>query len=299
MTESQIDMSADTEDPTDSPNPKGLSEEMIRTVEALLFAAEDPLPPSTLAPALNGNARSTLDTIVAEINFRLGEGNHPMRVRKVGGGYQMHVLPEFAPAIEAALVKTKIQRLSRAGLETLAIIAYKQPCSTPDIELIRGVSSGGVLNTLLERNLISITGRSDGPGRPLLYGTTREFLTYFGLNSLDDLPRIEELEQILAEREPANLLPLQTGDTGMPEAELPGPLTLRRGPEGQSDGQQFVIEDVSCATNNRLKDFWGADNGHTEEDQPSVVLDMEEESSDVTEVAETAADAPVKTPDEG
>ncbi len=179
-----------------------IPEDLLQTVEALLFAAHEPLPPSTLAPNLNGSAVTTLDRIMIEINHRLTRGGHPMRVRKVAGGYQMHVLPEFGPAIEAALVKTKLQRLSRAGLETLAIIAYKQPCSTPEIERIRGVSCGGVLSTLLERDLVAIAGRSEGPGRPLLYGTTRKFLEYFGLNSLDDLPRVEELEKILAERNP-------------------------------------------------------------------------------------------------
>lgn len=179
-----------------------IPEDLLQTVEALLFAAHEPLPPSTLAPNLNGSAVTTLDRIMIEINHRLTRGGHPMRVRKVAGGYQMYVLPEFGPAIEAALVKTKLQRLSRAGLETLAIIAYKQPCSTPEIERIRGVSCGGVLSTLLERDLVAIAGRSEGPGRPLLYGTTRKFLEYFGLNSLDDLPRVEELEKILAERSP-------------------------------------------------------------------------------------------------
>jgi segregation and condensation protein B len=177
-----------------------IPEDLLQTVEALLFAAHEPLPASTLAPNLNGSAVATLDRITIEINHRLTRGGHPMRVRKVAGGYQMHVLPEFGPAIEAALVKTKLQRLSRAGLETLAIIAYKQPCSTPEIERIRGVSCGGVLNTLLERDLVTIAGRSEGPGRPLLYGTTRKFLEYFGLDSIDDLPSIEELEKILADR---------------------------------------------------------------------------------------------------
>src|SRR3989304_5866137 len=98
-----------------------IPEDLLQTVEALLFAAHEPLPPSTLAPNLNGSSVATLDRITIEINYRLTRGGHPMRVRKVAGGYQMHVLPEFGPAIEAALVKTKLQRLSRAGLETLAI----------------------------------------------------------------------------------------------------------------------------------------------------------------------------------
>jgi len=225
-----------------------IPEDLIQTVEALLFAAYEPLPPSTLTPTLNGSSAATLEKIMLEINVRLAEGKHPMRVRKVAGGYQMHVLPEFGPAIEAALVKTKIQRLSRAALETLAIIAYKQPCSTPDMEMIRGVSCGGVLSTLLERSLVTIAGRSEGPGRPLLYKTTREFLEYFGLNSLDDLPRVEELEAILAQRQSENALSLNLDVSGEEDGEGRHMLVMGRGPEEpRLDFGEFRIRDVRAS----------------------------------------------------
>jgi segregation and condensation protein B len=174
-------------------------EKLVGAVEALLFAAHEPLAPTTLL-SLNGHSGWTLDDVVGEINRRLEAGAHPMRVRKVAGGYQMFVLPEYGPIIESVLVKTKTQRLSRAGLETLAIVAYRQPCSTPEIERIRGVAADAPVRTLLERNLVKIKGRSEGPGRPLLYGTTDEFLRYFGLGSLDDLPREDELAALLAAR---------------------------------------------------------------------------------------------------
>ena len=220
-------------------------EDLVQTVEALLFAAHEPMTPSTLAPALNGTAAATLDRVMYEINRRFEDGNHPMRVRKVAGGYQMHVLPEYGPAIEAALVKTKTQRLSRAGLETLAIIAYKQPCSTPEIEQIRGVSCGGVLSTLMERNLVTIVGRSDGPGRPLQYGTTRDFLNYFGLNNLKDLPSVEEIEELLAQKAPreTRLLKLISEDDGE-EAEAPHRLVLPHEPEVSQGVARFQISDV-------------------------------------------------------
>lgn len=236
-----------------------IPEEMIQTVEALLFAAHEPLPVSTLAPSLNGSAVTTIDQVVIVLNQRLTEGAHPMRVRRVAGGYQMYVLPQFGPAIAAALIKTKIQRLSRAGLETLAIIAYKQPCSTPEIERIRGVSCGGVLNTLLERNLISIAGRSEGPGRPLQYGTTREFLRYFGLDSIDDLPRIEELEKMMAEHgsAPLSLSHIASRSASEEDAETlegtvymeetPGRLVMKHAPENlqpQSPARRFWISDI-------------------------------------------------------
>lgn len=174
-------------------------EKLVGAVEALLFAAHEPLAPTTLL-SLNGHSGWTLDEVVAEINRRMELGSHPMRVRKVAGGYQMFVLPEYGPIIESILVKTKTQRLSRAGLETLAIIAYRQPSSIPEIEHIRGVAADAPVRTLLERGLITIKGRSEGPGRPLLYGTTDEFLHYFGLNTLDELPREDELAALLAAR---------------------------------------------------------------------------------------------------
>jgi len=142
-------------------------------------------------------------------------------------------------------MKSKIQRLTRAGLETLAIIAYKQPCSTPEIERIRGVNCGGVLSTLLERNIVSIKGRSDGPGRPLLYGTTKEFLKYFGLNSLDDLPRIEELEAILAERASESMTVSQLSLTDSDDPESTGTLVLKRAME-QGVVRRFTIDNVVC-----------------------------------------------------
>jgi len=240
MTETQTELSVDV--PVTENRPP---EDLVQTVEALLFAAHEPLTPSTLAPALNGTAAAALDRVMYEINRRLEEGSHPMRVRKVAGGYQMHVLPEFGPAIEAALVKTKTQRLSRAGLETLAIVAYKQPCSTPEIEQIRGVSCGGVLSTLMERKLVTIVGRSDGPGRPLQYGTTREFLNHFGLNSLNDLPSIQEIEEMLAERLPKEQHFLHlVGEEDEEKSQTPPRLVLSRPSESESSGSQFRISGV-------------------------------------------------------
>jgi segregation and condensation protein B len=256
-----------------------IPEDLLQTVEALLFAAHEPLPPSTLAPNLNGSSVATLDRITIEINYRLTRGGHPMRVRKVAGGYQMYVLPEFGPAIEAALVKTKLQRLSRAGLETLAIIAYKQPCSTPEIERIRGVSCGGVLSTLLERELVAIAGRSEGPGRPLLYGTTRKFLEYFGLNCLDDLPRVEELEKILAGRNPlGSSLDISDEDHEIAEDhdadhtvdDGTARLVLRRGPEPEEPSLFPTDPDGAQTTKVVSVDF---DNGDGPQDDGETPIE--------------------------
>lgn len=220
---------------------------LVGAVEALLFAAHEPLAPSTLV-SLNGHTGWTLDDVVAEINRRLEAGSHPMRVRKVAGGYQMFVLPEYGPIIESVLVKTKTQRLSRAGLETLSIVAYRQPCSIPEIEHIRGVAADAPVRTLLERNLVTIKGRSEGPGRPLLYGTTDEFLLYFGLNSLDDLPREDELSTLLAARNEEKMREKVEGGEGAHSLTL----RLPDEPSALEEYDGFRIRNVITALSENL-----------------------------------------------
>jgi segregation and condensation protein B len=121
----------------------------------------------------------------------------------VAGGWQLATRPEYAEIVRRLFTGKRRVRLTKAALESLAIIAYKQPTTRPEIDAIRGVASGGVIETLLERNLVRIAGRSEGVGRPLLYATTDEFLQHLGLNRLADLPSLEELERMLAEREAA------------------------------------------------------------------------------------------------
>ncbi len=115
----------------------------------------------------------------------------------LGGGYQFRTIPYYQPWVQQVFKEKSTKKVSIQGLECLAIIAYKQPVSRPDIDAIRGVNSEGVISTLLERDLISVQGRSNAPGRPLLYSVTQEFLRYFGLNSTSDLPRLKELKEIL------------------------------------------------------------------------------------------------------
>ena len=182
---------------------------LTNIVEAMLFAAADPLPAQQMCRVLERVHTEEILAAVAALNERYAESGGAFRIREIAGGFQLYTLPEYADYIEALLAKTRLQRLSAPALETLAVIAYRQPAGTPEIEKIRGVESSGVLRTLLERNLIAIVGRSDGPGRPLLYGTTKEFLYHFGLNDLHELPRIEELEKLLASREEARQLTIQ------------------------------------------------------------------------------------------
>ncbi len=195
-------------------------------VEALLFAAAEPLSATAMSRVLDGTKTSQIAEAVDTLNERYISNESALRVREVAGGYQLHSLPEYAQYIEDLLAKTKKQRLSRAALETLAIIAYRQPVTGPEIDAIRGVDSSGVLRKLLERNVIAITGRSEKPGRPLLYGTTKEFLYYFGLNDLRDLPRMAEIEALLNQPKQEAQLELSSVEMDSDNGEGVGPRAI-------------------------------------------------------------------------
>ena len=170
-------------------------------LEGLLFASDAPVPLSALVEVLDGPDASEVAAVLAELGREYEESERGVALAEIAGGYQILSRRECAPWIEAMLRSRRKARLSRAGLETLAIVAYKQPITKVEIDGIRGVDSGGSLHTLLERNLVLIRGRSKGVGRPLLYGTTPDFLSYMGVNELSDLPELKELGSVLEERE--------------------------------------------------------------------------------------------------
>ncbi|HEY3064360.1 MAG TPA: SMC-Scp complex subunit ScpB [Methylomirabilota bacterium] len=165
--------------------------EPIDVLEALLFASDTPLEAERIRDVLDLEAPDDARTLVDELRRRYDVEGRGLQISEAGGGYRMVTRPEVAPwLVRLARARTRV-RLSRPALETLAIIAYKQPVSRPEVDAVRGVSSEGVLDNLLERRLVRIGGRKDAPGRPFLYETTREFLVAFGLRDLDDLPRVD------------------------------------------------------------------------------------------------------------
>ena len=170
-------------------------ENIKNIIESLLFVAEEPLTVDRLkrilAQADTKEIRRALDDIAAEYDARKGG----FYLHQVAGGYQVRTRPEYSPWIKR-LIQPKPLRLSKAALETLAIVAYKQPVIRSDIEHIRGVDCGGVLRVLLERNFIRVLGRKEIPGRPLIYATTRRFLEVFDLKTLKDLPTPKEIEEL-------------------------------------------------------------------------------------------------------
>jgi segregation and condensation protein B len=198
-----------------APEPARPSAELKAVIEALVFASPDPLTPKTLFKLLEGEPREDVEAALAEL---VKDYDRPggLQIVQVAGGYQIVTRPELHDWVRRLFHEQTKQKLSVAALETLAVIAYKQPVTAPEIAEIRGVNTSGVLNTLLERRLIKIAGRKAVVGRPFLYATTREFLIKFGLRDLADLPRIAEMADVLGVEVPAGL-----ADTGPPAGELP------------------------------------------------------------------------------
>ncbi len=170
-------------------------EDFKNIIESLLFVTDIPLSidriKNILPQAERKEIRNALEALAEEYEARKGG----FFLREVAGGYQIRTRPEYKEWIKR-LIQPKAFRLSKAALETLAIVAYKQPIIRSDIEYIRGVDCGGILRTLLERKLIRVLGRKEIPGRPLIYATTKQFLEVFDLKDLKDLPTPEEIEKL-------------------------------------------------------------------------------------------------------
>jgi segregation and condensation protein B len=164
-------------------------------VEALLFAATEPLSIDRLRSLTSIDDGSELRAIVEGLRIEYERTGRAFQVEEVGGGFRMLTRPEYAPWIANLRRRETEARLSPAAMETLAIIAYRQPILRADVEKVRGVDVGGALRTLLDRGLVKVVGRAEEPGAPMLYGTTRRFLEVFGLRSLKDLPKAESLNR--------------------------------------------------------------------------------------------------------
>jgi len=184
----------------DSPIPNRPSLDPAEVIEALLFAADAPVKLDRLAELAEVPSETTR-TVIDQLNANYQETGRTFRVQRVAQGFQLYTMPTYAEFVRRLYQHQYTHRLSRAALEVLAIIAYKQPVTRPEMEQLRGVDCSGPLVTLLERRLIATYGRASRPGNPFLYRTTSEFLRYFGLAGLEDLPRMEEIGEFLARRE--------------------------------------------------------------------------------------------------
>ena len=180
----------------------------ISVIEALIFASDDSLSAEEIIRAIkeiDGEDvqinKEEIENIVNFLNNKYKENENSFRIIRIANGYLYATLEEYAKFVGFLSSERAKRRLSQAALESLSIIAYKQPITKPELESIRGVNSDYILSTLLDKNLITIKGRAESVGRPLLYGTTDEFLKYFGLNSLSDLPKPRELEEIMQDED--------------------------------------------------------------------------------------------------
>ena len=171
-------------------------------VEAVLFAADAPLTADEIARADESLDEDQVEQAIRFLKAEYDDAERSFQIAEIAEGYQILTRPEFAPYLERFDNVPRPSRLSGPALETLAIIAYRQPIGRIEIEYVRGVGAAGVLKTLQDRELIDVVGRAEGLGRPVLYGTTQKFLEHFGLKSLEDLPRPEELPVVLRERTP-------------------------------------------------------------------------------------------------
>lgn len=173
-----------------------MSEELKPILEALIFASPDPLTPKAVYKLLESEPKEDVDAAIEALK-RDYERPGGLQLVEVAGGYQIVTKPELHEWVRRLFEERSSQRLSVQALETLAVIAYKQPVTAPEITEIRGVNTAGVLGTLLDRRLVKVAGRKRVIGRPFLYATTREFLIRFGLKDLGDLPKIEEMAEAL------------------------------------------------------------------------------------------------------
>ena len=191
-------------------------EEIKRILEALLFACPEPLTAERVVAIVPGIEAEQVVQVARELNEDYSRDSRSFQIVEVGGGWQLTTKPDYAVWVEKLFESGSKAHLSKAALETLAVVAYKQPVLRSGIEAIRGVNVDGVLRTLMERNLVRIVGRGEGPGRPLLFGTTKDFLMQFGINRLSDLPKMEEIAELVGEKQQPSKEPEALAESAEP-----------------------------------------------------------------------------------
>lgn len=198
------------------PGPSVENRELAAILEALLFVSGEPVPAAKLATVIGNVSKADVQEALGLLKLHLEQDGRGIQLVQVAGGYKLATKAEYAPWLKRMDKAKAAQKLSRSALESLAIIAYKQPIVRSEIEEIRGVETSGVVRTLLDRKLVRIVGRKEVPGRPIMYGTTKFFLEHFGLQDLSQLPPLREFKE-LGEAEQARL-PIED-TTAVPEAD--------------------------------------------------------------------------------
>lgn len=240
-------------------------------VEALILASPEPIPAKRISESDSALTPGKVAHAVLDLNNGYEEIGASFRIREVAGGYQFYILPDFSSYVDVLFTRRRKLRLTRAAMETLAIVAYRQPVSKVDIEHIRGVSSDGVLHNLLEKRLVNIKGRAESAGKALQYATTDEFLKFFGLNKLEDLPQMSEIEEILKSSQPDEIDELnvesdvaEDNQTIRPDESINGNIQGASTTEAESEEQEGLSK-VNMGADEKVN-------------RVSMILENEEES---------------------
>lgn len=241
-----------------------MSESEIRAaIEAILLASAEPVSLAELTNAIGEADLSAVDAQISEIERRAEEHFGGLRLERVSGGFRFATRPEYDPYLRKFFEKRRENRLSIASLETLAIVAYRQPITGPEISELRGVNSSGVLRTLLDKKLVRIAGRKNVVGSPFLYRTTSDFLMHFGLEKIQDLPDLEEFGQLVGEMVEGELL-LSGLNTSDEISEVP----FEDDSEEPSADEMFDEDEIAESTEDGAR---GEEDSEPEESAASVV----------------------------
>ena len=263
--------------------------EKRRIVEALILSSTEPISAARIADIIPYCDAGQAKDLVNELNTEYGEQDRSFEIWEVAGGYQIRTRAEFSGYLQK-LQKERALRLSQAALETLAIIAYRQPVTRAEIEDVRGVDAGATVKSLLERQLIRIAGQREVPGRPMLYGTTRRFLEVFGLERLKDLPTLRELDELAREQ---GLLE-QTANDAAPTAEAgaEGEASEQPALEGEESEQTALEADESEPT------ALGGEALRPETHEGAEDLSVDSEGAESIDALETAEEPPAAREDD-
>jgi len=287
LTEDDLNEEANSEDSLDTAE---IEANLPSIVEAIIFASDEPINAQTLKDLLKINIESKrLRTIVSDINRKLQADRRPFEISEHAGGFQYRTITAYQKYLKGLFKDKAVRRLSGQALETLAIIAYKQPVSKAEIEAIRSVNTESSMKTLLEKRLIKLLGKSEEkPGKPIVYGTTKDFLKYFGLNRISDLPKLEEFEEIAKSSSKTELIQDFKRDTERTEtlapASAPAEMPEEIVPAGEETSQNS--DELTEAESEEYRIAEEAEANPAEDALPPEDLSESEE-----ETAEPASDA--------
>jgi segregation and condensation protein B len=276
-----------------------MAEHLKPIIEALIFASPEPLPEKTLLKLLEGEPKEDVEAALALLKQDYDRPGG-LQLVEVAGGYQIVTRPELHEYVRRLFHERTSQKLSVQSLETLAVIAYKQPVTAPEISEIRGVNTSGVLNTLIERKLIKIVGRKAVVGKPFMYATTREFLDKFGLNDINDLPKVEDLADVLGFDPPS----LDSEPTATPlafdfDSSAEGG-SMEAGTSDETSTEEATVDETGAAetgADDAAVDDAADEEANVEDESvedegaEDVVEEASGEESDALDTASTDADA--------